>query len=554
MTVEDLIPNKRIFKDPVHDYVEYDPWICSFIDTPHFQRLRYVKQLGISYHVYPGASHNRFEHCLGVGHLARMMAQHLQKSQPSLGITNEHIRCVELAGLCHDLGHGPWSHVWDGHFIPKALPNHPKWSHEQASEMMFDDMVKKYRSHDISPEDVETVKALISGRKERCKLGKTMPFLFEIVANDLNGIDVDKFDYIARDCHAVGEKRNIAMTRLIHSARVIDGQICYDIKDANTVYELFYTRFSLHKNIYNHKTTRAIEYMIMDVLLIAQKHMKFAEYIDIPEKYLHLTDDLFHRINMTESEELAPARKIIDRIQRRDLYRRVDYKIMDWDDKEFCQAQITPEAIVHAAKNANLEGVEQSLIAELTVDHVIVDVSKMHYGRGVANPIYQVKFYSKHEPNVCRRAESGDVSLLMPEKFGEVLLRIYTKEERFMGLVQTAYRHVLRSLPIPGEAAEIATIVPTPPATEAPSTPTALAPAFSLGVPQSRASRPFGRTPSYSDNQFTTLPPNCQSRSPTRISSRGLKRTRETSVELDIDNPPPIRKSMRLASASASAK
>lgn len=107
-------------------------------------------------------------------------------------------------------------------------------------------------------------------------------------------------------------------SRLIHSARVIDGQICYDIKDANTVYELFYTRFSLHKNIYNHKTSvynltcihfyadisiaRAIEYMIMDVLLIAQKHMKFAEYIDIPEKYLHLTDDLFHRINMTESE------------------------------------------------------------------------------------------------------------------------------------------------------------------------------------------------------------------------------------------------------------
>jgi hypothetical protein len=82
---------------------------------------------------------------------------------------------------------------------------------------------------------------------------------------------------------------------------------------------------------------------------------------------------------------------------------------MDWDDKEFCQAQITPEAIVHAAKNANLEGVEQSLIAELTVDHIIVDVSKMHYGRGVANPIYQVKFYSKHEPNGDHRILQYDI-------------------------------------------------------------------------------------------------------------------------------------------------
>ncbi|KAG1740299.1 hypothetical protein EDB19DRAFT_2039111 [Suillus lakei] len=111
--------------------------------------------------------------------------------------------------------------------------------------MMFDNMVKKYPLN-ISPEDVETMKALISGRKERCKLGRTMLFLFEIVVFDFNGIDVDKFDYIARDCHAVSEKRNIAMTRLIHSTRVIDGQICYDIKDANSLRTVLHP--SLHRN------------------------------------------------------------------------------------------------------------------------------------------------------------------------------------------------------------------------------------------------------------------------------------------------------------------
>ena len=63
-----------------------------------------------------------------------------------------------------------------------------------------------------------------------------------------------RFDYISRDCHAIGEKGNLSLTRLIHSARVIDNQICYDIKDANQLYELCYTRFSLHKRIYNHKT------------------------------------------------------------------------------------------------------------------------------------------------------------------------------------------------------------------------------------------------------------------------------------------------------------
>lgn len=107
-------------------------------DRRQFQRLRAIKQLGTSYYVWPGASHNRFEHCLGlqlmtpvysshltscpgVAHLARLMAEHLQKSQPELDITPRDVQCVQLAGLCHDLGHGPWSHVWDSLFIPIAL-------------------------------------------------------------------------------------------------------------------------------------------------------------------------------------------------------------------------------------------------------------------------------------------------------------------------------------------------------------------------------------------------------------------------------------------------
>ncbi|KDQ65179.1 hypothetical protein JAAARDRAFT_168116 [Jaapia argillacea MUCL 33604] len=441
----------RCFSDPIYDYIRICPTVCAFIDSPQFQRLREIKQLGTSYLVWPGASHNRFEHSLGVACLARVMAEHLAKNQPELGITERDVLCVELAGLCHDLGHGPWSHVWDNHFIPKALKG-KTWKHEDASEMMFDALVQEMKI-DFPPADCEFVKALIAGDPGRCN-GREKTFLFEIVANKRNGIDVDKFDYIARDSRAIGEKGNISLTRLIHSARVIENQICYDIKDANQIYELCYTRFSLHKRIYNHKTAKAIEYMIIDALLAADPIMKIAQQIHQPEKYIFLTDDLRGRIQSSDDPRLAEARAILNRVTTRRLYKCVDYKVIDWADRQWFRDNVTPEKIVEAAKNHTLseseyhENEEDTGLVELEdlePKHVIVDLAPMHYGMQDKNPLDFVKFYSKHNPDKCATPGPGDVSLLMPAKFAEVLLRIYTKEDRFFGIVQAGYRAILKN-------------------------------------------------------------------------------------------------------------
>ncbi|EGO30167.1 hypothetical protein SERLADRAFT_358952 [Serpula lacrymans var. lacrymans S7.9] len=500
----------------------------------HFQRLRLIKQLGVSYYVWPGASHNRFEHCLGVGHLARRMVEHIKSSQPSLGINDHHIKCIELAGLCHDLGHGPWSHVWDGLFIPKAL-NGKRWKHEDASELMFDHMIKEYRLK-ITPKEATFIKALIAGDTTRCEEGKDFPFLFEIVANKRNGIDVDKFDYIARDCHAIGEKGNLSLTRLIHSARVINNQICYGIKDAEQIYELCYTRFSLHKRIYNHKTAKAIEYMVIDALLAAEPIMKFAEQIDKPDRYVFLTDDILSRIEMTTDEELQPSRDIIERIRTRDLYKLVDFKVFSWEFRNRCQEYITPERIVEAAHFSPPPGADKLDLEELTPEDIIVNLSPMHYGMQERNPLDFVRFYSKRNPNICRPAEPGDISLLMPSSFAEVLLRIYTKEERFVGIVQAAYREILMTLPDhvpqsplrPAQDAPTATL--TPPATEAPSTPRALSRNVSLSQ--------IGVTP-FSNNEFTTVPPNFHPTSPERGTKKPRsKRGRDTSGMTDTGSPP----------------
>ncbi|KAI0002899.1 hypothetical protein BJV74DRAFT_813935 [Russula compacta] len=520
------VNNMRSISDNIHGYVTMGPHVWSIVDTKHFQRLRHIKQLGVSYYVWPGASHNRFEHSLGVAYLARQMVVHLKDAQPELGITDRDVKCVELAGLCHDLGHGPWSHVWDGIYIPSALkagflPKHRNWQHEDASEMMLDDMMKEY-NFDHPRQDVEFIKALIAGDWTRCSNEK--PFLFEIVANKRNGIDVDKFDYIARDTRAIGDNQNLALTRLINSARVIENQICYSSKDANQVYELCYTRFSLHKRIYNHKTAKAIENMLVDAMLAAEPHLKIASHIGDPKRYLGLTDDIRTEIQRSQAPELLEAQRILERIQNRDLYRCVDYKVFDWEHRELLEESITAAGIVAEAKRACSARVGQPAsgldpeidnevdvitledISDLTPDKVIVTFSTMHYGMKDKNPLEFVKFYPKNRPNECFHARRGDLSLLMPKQFGEILLRVYTKDVRFFGVVQAGYRSLLaRTIQLPEPTSIDVPASDSDGVPERPRTPRTFSRVSSFNKSFSAEPGDSGESGSPYLNQFTTV-------------------------------------------------
>jgi HD superfamily phosphohydrolase len=150
---------KQVF-DNLHRNISLDPLSLKFIDTEQFQRLRDLKQLGLTYLVYPGAVHTRFEHSLGVYWLASESVQSLKKYQGlELDIDNFDMQTVKLAGLLHDVGHGPFSHLFEHEFMPRVNPG-SNWSHEQMSAQMVDYIVDEHHI-DIDPSRLKIVKEMI---------------------------------------------------------------------------------------------------------------------------------------------------------------------------------------------------------------------------------------------------------------------------------------------------------------------------------------------------------------------------------------------------------
>ncbi|XP_033943801.1 deoxynucleoside triphosphate triphosphohydrolase SAMHD1-like [Pseudochaenichthys georgianus] len=447
-----------VFNDPIHGHMELHPLLVKIIDTPQFQRLRYIKQLGAGYFVYPGASHNRFEHSIGVGHLAGVFVKALKEKQPDLGITDKDILCVQIAGLCHDLGHGPFSHLFDQMFIPNATGR--TWKHEEASVKMFDHLVK---SNDLEgmmeacgmelPEDLDFIKEMIKPpiTQEECKgRPEKKSFLYEIVANKRNGIDVDKFDYFARDCHHLGIKNNFDHGRFIKFARVceVDGQkhICTRDKEVNNLYDLFHTRFSLHRRACQHNVVKIIEHMIAEAFLKADTHIQIegskgrkftlSTAIDDMEAYTKLTDCVFDRILNSTKQELEDARKILTNIVDRKHYRclgEIKHKITPTKD-EISQLEVElAAALPFARQEAQADGLTQE-------DFVILSAT-MDYGSGAEDPIDSMDFYNKKNQNQTFKMKREQVSKLLPVHFSETLFRVYGKkiDPKSLEAVESSY-------------------------------------------------------------------------------------------------------------------
>jgi len=447
----------KVFNDSILKHIELHPACIAVVDTREFQRLRRLKQLGPTEWVFPGATHQRFAHSIGVSYLAGRLVERLQRNQPDLGIDARDVLCVKLAGLCHDLGHGPLSHTYDGKFVKKAWAKRgikSDWCHEHSSAEIFARVVERYglmrgafATYGLRDEDVHFVQELIYGDEADAPRGWTWrgrgaekKFLFEIVSNHRNGIDVDKLDYFERDSHHCNIPISFDSERLLMHARAIrdeDGvmTIAYAEKEVWNVYHLFHTRFNLHKRAYQHRVAHAIQEMLCDALLEADDYftlegadgaaVRLSDAMHDLDAYAQLSDTVFDLIKYEARRDprLAKAAALIDRVDRRSaglLYQHVGEIVVPKEHEVNLPDEAgLLESILRHADKEQLEKLRT---------HAYVDKFSINYGMKDKNPVDSVCFYLREDDTEGRRLRRDQVSCMVPNQFVEYYVRLYVRE------------------------------------------------------------------------------------------------------------------------------
>ncbi|KAF5090826.1 HD domain protein [anaerobic digester metagenome] len=227
-------PMKSI-KDPVHGYIQVESFLLPLLDSPQVQRLRYIRQLGFSFLVYPGAHHTRFEHSLGTMHLAHALGSRLS-------LPEEEHRHVTAAGLLHDIGHGPFSHA-----IEELTQEILGKQHTDINDMLLEGHLGETLSDaDLDP---GVIFQLIGG-SHPCS---------GIIHGDL---DVDRMDYLLRDAHYTGVPYGtVDAMRLIRAMRLSDSGIILDISGVQAAESLLIARTLMRPAVYYHHVSRIAEKM-----------------------------------------------------------------------------------------------------------------------------------------------------------------------------------------------------------------------------------------------------------------------------------------------------
>lgn len=282
---------KKILNDPVYGFISISSeLILKVIDHPFFQRLRRIKQLGLSDYVYPGALHTRFHHAVGAMHLMGEALKSLKEKGTI--ISNEEFEAAQLAILLHDIGHGPFSHALEESLLRNV-------HHETISLAIMHRLNREYGGA------LNLAIEIFTGQYHK-------HFLHELVSSQL---DIDRMDYLQRDCFFTGvSEGTIGASRIIKMLDVIDNKLVVEEKGIYSIENFLNARRLMYWQVYLHKTAISAEQMLILLFKRAQC------LIDQGNKLPSSTSLGFFLNNQIGYEKLVEEDKILDHFNLIDDY------------------------------------------------------------------------------------------------------------------------------------------------------------------------------------------------------------------------------------------
>ncbi|MFY0606618.1 MAG: HD domain-containing protein [Cyclobacteriaceae bacterium] len=313
---------KKIFNDPVYGFINIpNELVFDIIEHAYFQRLRRIKQLGLTDYVYPGAHHTRFHHAIGATYLMQRTLDNLRSK--GIMIFESEYEAALIAILLHDIGHGPFSHTLEFSLFKGV-------EHEQISIWIFDKLNKEFDGR------LELARQIFKGTYHR-------KFLHQLVSSQL---DVDRLDYLKRDSFFTGvSEGTIGAERIIKMLNVKDDQLVVEEKGIYSVENFLNARRLMYWQVYLHKTSVAAEAMLIALIKRAKKLTQqgknipatpafqiflerdiskkdFIEDKDLLDVFTLLDDtDIWGSIKMWQSHEDVVLSKLSNDLLRRNLFR-----------------------------------------------------------------------------------------------------------------------------------------------------------------------------------------------------------------------------------------
>jgi uncharacterized protein len=301
----------EILRDPVWNNIRVDELTLKLVDTEVFQRLRYVRQLGWTYLVYPGATHSRFEHALGTHHLSRRTLALLCEAEDSASIGEIDQAIVRSAALLHDVGHYPFSH---------ALEEIGALHHEDvALPLITEGSVASLLASHLGKDAPLKIFDLIRGRSESPLQG--------LISGSL---DLDKIEYLKRDAFMCGVPYGeIDVDRLTNSLVIVDdpetGRPALGVQEKalSALESLLFAKYQMYRNVYWHHAVRSATAMYKRLVEDAVK----AKVVDVQSLARHTDEGLMHRL---ESDRPTP---LLSALKERTLYKRAaEWPAAELDD------------------------------------------------------------------------------------------------------------------------------------------------------------------------------------------------------------------------------